>query len=285
MPKKPKLSNTNFALVLVAVALLFGFVSYMLILRLGAPAKVTQVPPTEAPTKVDTKPPVEKPPAGHVVKVAIIIDDMGVNTAALDEITGLHSKITVAVMPGLSHSEDIARRAKSAGLDVLLHLPMQPKEKDVKGLGQGALMEGMDASEITETVSKDLETVPGAVGVNNHMGSAVTEDEHEMDAVMGELKGRGLFFVDSRTTAGSRAVSAAKDAGVPVASRDVFLDNSDNPDELKRQFERMVDLALKNGSAIAIGHPHPNTLKMLKEEIPSLKEKGIEVVGVSELIK
>lgn len=222
--------------------------------------------------------------AGDRVEVAIIIDDLGSDPRVIDEITGLKAGITVAVLPRQPYSADIARKAKAAGLDVLLHLPMQPKGAHA-GLGAGALMEGMGADAAKETVAQDLASVPGAVGVNNHMGSALTEDRPEMKALMAFIKSRGLYFVDSRTTGGSVAYSAAVDAGVRAASRDVFLDDSSDRDEIRRQFKRLIEIAEKEGAAIAIGHPRPATLAVLKEELPVLEEEGIEVVGAGRLVR
>ena len=138
----------------------------------------------------------------------IIIDDMGNDMKALDEVLALPGPVAVAVLPLTRHSAETATRAESRGREVLLHLPMQPKGT-LQGLGPGALMSGMGPEEIRENLNKDLASVPGAAGVNNHMGSLLTEDTAAMDALMSDLKSRNLFFVDSLTTAGSVACRMA----------------------------------------------------------------------------
>ena len=226
----------------------------------------------------------EVPEQAPAAVVAIIIDDMGNDIRQLEEVEALREPVAVAVLPDQRSSSAVAEKARQAGLDVLLHLPMQPREK-VAGLGKGALMEGMGPEAIKETLGKDLASVGPVEGVNNHMGSGLTADRQAMLSLMRLLKGRGLFFVDSRTTAASQAYKAAEDEGVKAASRDVFLDDSNDPADIRAQFERLERIALKRGSALAIGHPRPATLAALREELPRLKEKGIRVARVTELVR
>lgn len=236
----------------------------------------------ERPEGQPAQAPAEAPAAA--ASVVIIIDDMGNDIRQLDEVEALKEPIAVAVLPGQRASSAVVKRARQAGLDVLLHLPMQPREK-VPGLGQGALMEGMGPEAIKEILDKDLASVGPVEGVNNHMGSGLTADRKAMLSLMRLLKGRGLFFVDSRTTAASEAYRAAEEEGVKAASRDVFLDDSSNPADIRAQFERLERIALKRGSALAIGHPRPATLAALRDELPRLKDKGIKVIRVTELVK
>ena len=219
-----------------------------------------------------------------MARVAIVIDDMGQDVRLLDEIEGLNMPLSVAVLPYQRHSSEIARKARSAGLDVLLHMPMQPREK-IGGLGQGALKDGMTEEELTKTAVADLASVPGAMGVNNHMGSGLTEEAAPMRALMGLLNDKGLFFLDSRTSSASVAYKTAQDAGVRAATRDVFLDDSNDPADIEKQFQRMVDIARRRGQAVAIGHPRPATLYVLRERLPGLEKQGIELVRISELVK
>jgi uncharacterized protein len=238
-------------------------------------------PRAQAPKPVPTPAPSAQ---GKEAKVVIIIDDMGNDMKALDEVLALPAPVAVAVLPLTRHSSETARKAESHGREVLLHLPMQPKGT-LQGLGPGALMSGMGPEEIKENLSKDLASVPGAEGVNNHMGSLLTEDPAAMDALMLDLKSRDLFFVDSLTTSGSVACRMASKEGVLTASRRVFLDDSSDEAAIKVQLERLVRLAKKYGTAIAIGHPRPMTLAVLKEEIPLLPEQGVRVAKISEAIK
>ena len=218
-------------------------------------------------------------------RVAIIIDDMGQDMAALAEIAGFGCPVGVAVLPGLRNSRETAERAEKAGLVVLLHLPMQPKGGSTRGLGPGALMEGMDGARMEKAVMDDLASVPGAAGVNNHMGSALTEDAAAMRSLMALLKARGLFFVDSRTSPYTVAVQEARERGVRAASRKVFLDDLDDPAEIRKQIDRLVKIAIRDGDAVAIGHPRKATLATLREELPGLRERGVAVVRVSELVR
>lgn len=223
-------------------------------------------------------------PQKHLARVSIVIDDMGQDTRLLDEVISLKVPLSVAVLPYQRYSSDIARKAKSAGLDVLLHLPMQPREK-IAGLGQGALTDGMTEEELTKTAVADLASVPGAVGVNNHMGSALTEEAAPMRVLMRLLNDKGLFFLDSRTSPASVAYKTARDGGVKAATRDVFLDDSNAPEDIEKQFQRMVDIAHRRGQAVAIGHPRPATLAVLRERLPGLEKQGVELVKITELVK
>jgi polysaccharide deacetylase 2 family uncharacterized protein YibQ len=189
------------------------------------------------------------------------------------------------VLAGLRHSKETAEKAGRAGLVVLLHLPMQPDGESMRGLGPGALMEGMDPAAMERTLSADLASVPGAAGVNNHMGSALTGDAAAMRSLMALLKARGLFFVDSRTSPNTVALKEAKEEGVKAVSRKVFLDDLDDPAEIRKQIDRLVKIAVRDGDAVAIGHPRKATLATLREELPGLKEKGVSVVKISELVR
>lgn len=218
-------------------------------------------------------------------RVAVIIDDVGMDMAALERVGSLGVPVAVAVLPGLRHTADAASYAKEAGIELLLHLPMQPKGDSMKGLGPGALLAGMTDEELRAAVSGGIESVPGAVGVNNHMGSALTEDARAMGVVMREFKRRGLYFVDSRTSAESVALDEASKMGVRAASRAVFLDDSGDPAEIRKQLARLARKAGRDGSALAIGHPRPATLEVLAEELPRLKAQGVDVVRVSDLVR
>jgi hypothetical protein len=296
--KAPRTGGLIDMLLPVAVLAVFMFVGYLLFLKPHTGPVRTALPSPPVEDDVRKAPAVDKhkdkpdaprqaapAPQKFKARVAIIIDDLGTDTAALQDILKLDAPVSIAVLPGVIKSEESALMAGKAGRDVLLHLPMQPKGENVTGLGPGALLAGMDRKTIAATIRKDLSSVPGAVGVNNHMGSYLTEDGEAMAAVMGVLKKDRLFFIDSMTSADSVAIDIASEHGVPTASRNVFLDDSSDQAEIKFQFDRMVRLALKNGTAIAIGHPRPDTIEVLRQELPGLREKGIEVVKVSKLVR
>jgi polysaccharide deacetylase 2 family uncharacterized protein YibQ len=151
--------------------------------------------------------------------------------------------------------------------------------------GPGALAEGMSAGEVARRTRAAIEAVPGAVGVNNHMGSRLTADESTMRAMLGVVAERGLFFVDSRTTPDSVAERVARELGVPTAARDVFLDAEGDASSIAAELERLLELARRQGAAIAIAHPHPATLELLERELPLLKARGFELVPVSYLLE
>jgi len=254
-----------------------------------APRQVHTAPPdraeTEAPRAESLQPPAggAHAPQREGPRVAIIIDDVGHNPADLEPFLALPQALTFAVLPGLAYSAESAARCREAEREVLLHLPMQPQGD--QNPGPGAVSVGMEARDLTQTLQQDLAAVPGAVGVNNHMGSRATGDRETMDAVMRWAGERGLFFVDSVTGGQSQVPAAAEGAGVPSISRDVFLDGPTVPEEqMARQVETLGKIALRRGHALGIGHAHPRTAALLAEALPRLQAQGIRVVPVSELV-
>ncbi|MBI5696083.1 MAG: divergent polysaccharide deacetylase family protein [Nitrospirae bacterium] len=279
----------NFLLALVTLAVTAFVLGYLLF---TSPDRAVELP--AGPTLPAKHEPPEQLGAGEEIppkagkprpRVAVIMDDIGMNMAPLSDIEAIGAPVAVAVLPGLRHSTDAALAAKAAGMEVLLHLPMQPDGDSLHGLGPGALLTGMTDAELSEATSQGLESVPGASGVNNHMGSALTRDPRAMKAVMGVLKERGLYFVDSRTTSGSAALAEARGLGVRARGRDVFLDDIDDPARIREQLEKLVAKAARDGVAVGIGHPRPATLAVLAEELPRLKARGIDVVRVSEIVR
>jgi len=216
--------------------------------------------------------------------VAIVIDDLGQDMKQAQDMVTLRAKVTMAIMPGLAHSKKIADLAAQNGREVLLHLPMEYRGKNGKP-APGMLRSDMTPMEFLNTLSSDLGSVPGAIGVNNHEGSALTENKEAMKFLMAELKARNLFFLDSLTSAGSVAYATAKEFGLKTAKRDIFLDNEgDNPAYIRKQFEELTDIAKKHGKAVGIGHPHPATISELRKWIAEAANHGIEVVPVSRIV-
>jgi polysaccharide deacetylase 2 family uncharacterized protein YibQ len=218
-------------------------------------------------------------------RVAIVIDDLGYNMVKVTEFLEVDAPITVAVLPHLERSREVAARAHSMGRDVLLHLPMEPRDTVANDPGQGALLTGMDREEVLAQLAEALDAFPDYIGVNNHMGSRFTEDEELMRTVLEVVKQRGVFFLDSRTSGSSVALKVARELGVPAAERSVFLDNERDEQYIRERFEDLVHMAERGGSAIAIGHPYPETLKVLKEFVGGGGSRGVEVVGISDLIE
>ena len=214
-----------------------------------------------------------------------MIDDLGNDAAAVERIARWPYAVTGAVLPELPGSAAAARRLARSGKEVLLHLPMEPKGFPEVRPGPGAVLRSQSEEEIVRTLAGDLDTVPGAIGVNNHMGSALTTDRDAMDAVMTALRERGLYFVDSRTSADSTGFAVAREMGMPAAERQVFLDDDPEPAAIREEFSRLRDLAASRGAAIAIAHPRATTLEVLREEVPRALADGYVFVPVSFLLE
>ena len=227
-----------------------------------------------------------RPAAGP--RLAIIIDDMGHDRAPADELLALPIPLTISVLPHLPLSTEVAEEAFRRGDQVLLHLPMEPEAGSAGG-PDGVTQEpielrvGMSPGAVNATLAGMLDTVPHAAGVNNHEGSRATADAPLMQALMPDLRARNLFFIDSRTTAATVAYTTAEQAGVPAASRKVFLDDTPTKEAVLAQLELAAKDAARDGSAIAIGHPHPATIAALAQEAPALESRGIRLVFASDL--
>lgn len=217
-------------------------------------------------------------------RLAIVLDDMGYDRAAAHDVLALPFHVTVSVIPHLPLSTEVAEEAFRRGDEVILHLPMQ----SVPSAAQQEKIElrvGMTAQQVQSTLAGMLETVPHAVGVNNHEGSLATADPALMNELMPDLRARGLFFIDSRTSAATVAYTAAQQAGVRAASRKVFLDDTVTVDAVRKQIELAARDAEKDGSAISIGHPHRATIAALAETVPQLEKRGIRLVFASDLAR
>jgi polysaccharide deacetylase 2 family uncharacterized protein YibQ len=216
-------------------------------------------------------------------KLAILLDDLGSDLAAANHIFALNVPVTVAVLPFHTHSQQIAREAKNRGCEVMLHLPMQSLANEAPE--QDELRPGLSSNQVEMLVTKMLNAVPEATGVNNHQGSQATANNTLMEELMPVLKNAGVFYVDSRTTAATVAYETAKREGVKAAFRNVpFLDDVQSEVAVRKQLQLAIRLANEKGEAIAIGHPHTQTLAALREMIPEMKRQGVQLVLVSELV-
>jgi polysaccharide deacetylase 2 family uncharacterized protein YibQ len=218
-------------------------------------------------------------------KVAIVIDDLGDEHEMSQEILPWNVPLTLSILPFTPYSTVLAQQAHQRGKEVILHLPMEPHGYPQTKPGEGVLLQEMGEEKLLRQLSRNLEAVPHIKGVSNHMGSRLMEDPGKLRIIMKELKRRGLFFLDSRTTPQTMGLQIAESIGVRAAERSLFLDHSQDPEEIKRQLEKLAQLSLETGKAIGIGHPHPSTLKSLKEMIPRMKEKGIEIVPLSSILE
>jgi polysaccharide deacetylase 2 family uncharacterized protein YibQ len=224
----------------------------------------------------------ENLPAG-TARLAILLDDLGSDRSAADAIFALQVPITLSVLPYHAHSQEIAQEARKRGCEVMLHLPMQSVANETPE--QQELRPGLKREEVEDIVTKMLESVPEADGVNNHQGSKATSNGTLMDELMPVLREAGVFYVDSRTTAGTVAYDTAKRDGVKTAFRNVpFLDDVQNKAAVKRQLQIAIRGAKEKGEAIAIGHPHAVTLEALREMLPEAKKQGVRLVLVSEVV-
>lgn len=217
-------------------------------------------------------------------RVAVIIDDMGYDPQVASAFARIPEPLCFSVLPSAPYTGEIADEAFREGKELLLHLPMEPKDYPKVTPGPGALLLSMDDQELRKTLDRDLSQVPGACGVNHHMGSSFTENRAKMLVVLGELRKRNLFYIDSRTTKDTQALVLAKELGVPAARRRVFLDNDLDPEAIKMQFKRLMSMARHRGAAIGIGHAHKETAVALGRLFREM-DGEIEIVPVSELVE
>jgi polysaccharide deacetylase 2 family uncharacterized protein YibQ len=233
-----------------------------------------------------------RPPNSHLrsnPQLAIILDDMGHDRAAADSLLALPFPLTISILPHLPLSAEVAEEAYRRGDQILLHLPMEPEAEGENPEGvtpeEIELRVGMNPDQVNSALEGMLETVPHAAGVNNHQGSRATADLPLMQALMPALRDRNLFFIDSRTTAATVAYDEARRAGVPTASRKVFLDDTPSKQAIVSQLQLAARDATRDGSAIAIGHPRPATVAALAQGVPELEAQGIHLVFASDLVR
>jgi polysaccharide deacetylase 2 family uncharacterized protein YibQ len=234
---------------------------------------IVEVPPLFLPAEVVTS---------AVLRIALVIDDLGRSVGTIDRLLALGVPLSYSVLPFESRTPEVVARVREAGAELLCHVPMEARS----GLdpGPGALVRGMSDEEIRLAASRALDQVPGAVGANNHMGSAFSEDAAAMGTFLEVVAAGGLFFLDSRTTADTIGFRTALDLGIPAAERKVFLDRDRRPEAIRSELARVLEAAARGEMAIAIGHPHEETLVVLEEEIPLALAAGYRFVTVSDLL-
>lgn len=215
--------------------------------------------------------------------VAIIIDDMGYEMDVAANFLSLDCPLTYSILPQSPFQREIAESAHNRGCQVMLHLPMEPREYPEVDPGPGALLTGMSADERIRLLKSHLNEVPHISGVNNHMGSKMSTDSAQMNQILSIIKKNNLFYIDSLTAADSRSGSSARLFQVPFARRDVFLDHVPEVDFIRGQLDRLVAVARKNGKAVGIGHPYPETYEVLTEKLPEIK-KQVRLVPASEIV-
>lgn len=217
-------------------------------------------------------------------KIALIIDDFGDHwDETRKAYIRLNRNLTYSIMPGRRFSRQTASEMIRAGYEIIMHLPMEPQNAAFKNDGYMVLAD-MDREAIRRTIRKSLEEVPGAAGVNNHMGSRTTSDKRVMEDVLEEIRKRGLYFVDSRTTAETVAYDTAQRMGIPSGERDVFLDTSLDKEAIRRSLWETARTAERKGFAVGIGHCHKNMIEVLEEELTRLEREGFLLVSISEIV-
>lgn len=217
----------------------------------------------------------------HQSQLVIVIDDVGYHQEDFD-VFKMPKAVSVAIIPAAPHATARAKKAFQQQRDILIHIPMQPKS-DIP-IEQGAITVGMNQGKMANLLAISKQKVPNAIGLNNHMGSRATEDQQTMARFMTEFEKLKLDFLDSRTIGDSVAGETAQTLGIKSLDRNVFLDDSDKLADVQRQYNKAIQYARQHGTAIVIGHPRPNTIKVLKKGIKNLP-KDIKLVKISSLWK
>lgn len=218
-------------------------------------------------------------------KIAIIIDDMGYNKEKFEEFLKLNIKLTFSFLPAGTYTKILASLAYAKDYGIMLHLPMEPISFPKDNPGDDAIFVKMNKEDIKKRVNEQIKNVPFIVGVNNHMGSKVTQDKDIMFVVLNEIKTKNLFFVDSLTTEKSICEVVANEIGLPIIKRDIFLDSDQTPEFTRNALHRLVRLAKEKKKVVAIGHPLKSTIEALREEVPLMLKEGVEFVTISELMQ
>lgn len=217
-------------------------------------------------------------------RIAIVVDDLGYEPVRDAEWLDFPERITVSVLPYGPSSKSFAASARTRGFGVILHVPMEPEGAASDRTEPFLLRRGMTPGEIAEQFSRMAADVPQANGASNHMGSAFTSDAAAMAAFAQALKGKGFFFVDSVTSSGTVGLAAAKQAGILATRRDVFLDDDDRPEEIRRRWTAAIALAKERGDAVLMCHARRETRRILTELLPDLRKEGVRAVNVEELL-
>jgi polysaccharide deacetylase 2 family uncharacterized protein YibQ len=217
-------------------------------------------------------------------RLAIVVDDFGYDPVRDAEWLDFPERITVSVLPYGPSSKSFAASARTHGFGVILRVPMESEGGVADRTEPFLLRREMTSEEIADRFARMAADVPQANGASNHMGSAFTSNLGAMASFAKALKGKGFFFVDSVTSAGSVALTAMEEAGVPAIRRDIFLDDDGRPEEMRRKWASAVALAKERGDAILLCHARRETRKALLELLPQLRTEGIRPVTVEELL-
>lgn len=223
--------------------------------------------------------PGERPPL-----VAIIIDDIGYDRHIASQLMALNVPLTFSMLPNAPFSRQILPQARAKGLEIMLHLPMEPNEYPEVDPGAGALFSNMAPDALIAQLNANLDLFSGVKGVNNHMGSRISASSEQMRQIFSILKKRGLYYIDSRTAANTVAESSARLLQLSFAERDIFLDHKEDAAFVRNQLNHLIRRAQAQGYAVAIGHPYPVTVQVLQEYLPQLKTR-VSLVQASTVVE
>lgn len=214
-------------------------------------------------------------------KIAIVIDDIGYR--ATDKLAlSLPKQVTFSVLPHTPFGRSLAEQGNKQNREILLHVPMESINNLT--LGPGALTANMSEQSVQSSLAASIADIPYVIGVNNHMGSKLTQMSEPMGWTMQFLKENDLFFLDSKTSQYSQAEYIAQQAGIPSLHRNIFLDNEINEAYIEKQFLKLIRMSKRDGIVVAIAHPHPETISVLERMIPLLADKDIELISISEML-
>lgn len=221
----------------------------------------------------------------HAYTVSIVIDDLGGNYTAFRKLLAINIPITFSILPFQTHSIRIANEAHEKSREVILHLPLEPRDSFHHSINHGTLLTSMDKTQLLDQLKRNIDAVPHISGVSNHMGSKFTEDKGQMELMLKAIKDKKLYFLDSRTTKNTVGYKLAKKMGIPTAQRDLFIDNIKKPQSIEERLKNIPLIAKRNGGhAIVIGHPHSATIRALEKTLPILEEQGVQFVHLSQMV-
>jgi polysaccharide deacetylase 2 family uncharacterized protein YibQ len=250
---------------------------------IAPPETVSELPPPQTISSARVVLPGEPVDMLPEPTIALIIDDMGLNQSALLRLLGLNAPMTVAILPYAENAASASQIASAAGLDVIVHVPMEPV--GLADPGPNAMLLQLSDEALRARMRWSLARVPGAIGLNNHMGSRFTRDSHAMQVILEEASNAVPLFLDSRTSSGSHGSSIAREIGLVTLERDIFLDHVIEEDAITARLEQAESLARSRGWAVAIGHPHPQTLQVLEGWIAGARARGIQFVTVRGMVE
>ena len=217
-------------------------------------------------------------------KMAVIVDDLGIRSLDLAKrLCNLNMDLTLSILPFQHHTSEVVDLARETGTSYILHMPMEPKSMNANP-GEGAIYISDVESEIREKLTQAFKSVRGAQGVNNHMGSKVTEDVRAMEIVMKYFNENDYFFVDSQTSRNSKAYNLSQKLGVKSAKLYSYIDVEDDKDFINKRLDDLAEAAFDEGLIVAICHNRPNTVEVLEKKLPELEERGIKFVNVSDIV-